>query len=331
MVALLAPTCFRSILLQDSLTMSERIHINLQHAISSVIEPGWSRMEQKFRPLVQTSPNHIEIQVLCALALRITRLAIAGDLLARKGLDEEGHALQRPALEAIINLSYIFYSGPRVTAKSGKSEKDTLGLCEQFCAYANVAYVRVIRRDPNRIREVFQKHRGLSDAECDQLIAENIRLAIEASATHGCAERRWHKSDLRSMVNVVLSDPPPFIDSEILRTIVFDLDSSNSSVHADALSMRTQYSDHGTDLLKLVYKEQAMRGDIVAALALSSWRAIGWYFGELDWVVKMINRELGNEFRKRLNAQARLLSGFIVTGKSSHEFPWMPLKSFVLR
>lgn len=310
--------------------MSELPPNIFQHAICSIMEPGWSRMEQKFRPLVRPSSELVEVQVLCGIALRLTRMAIAGDLLARKGLDEEGHVLQRPAFESIINLSFIFYSGPRAAAKPGKPpQKSTIELCKQFCAYADVAYWRLAKRNPARIRETFKNRRGLSDSDCDELLAENLRLSQEASIIHECGKSRWHKMDLRSMVEVVLNDPPPFVDSKLLKSTFDDLDSSNSAVHADALSLRTQYNDHGTDLLKLVYKNDAIRGEIVAALTLSAWRAIGWYFNDLEWVNMMINEELYREFRLRHDAEAKKLTRFILIGGSSREFPGMPMKTFV--
>jgi hypothetical protein len=285
--------------------MSETRRVPIRHAYSSIIEPGWAEMVRKFRPMVRATSQCIEVNVICGLALRITRLAIASDLLGRKGLDEEGHIPQRSASEAYVNLGYIFHSGPRRKPKTGSQpEKDTRGLCLQFCAYADIAYLKLVSKDPDRVRETFKKRQGLSDSEYDALHAEHLRLADEAINIHGCTKERWHTMNIQDMAQKLLDDPPPFMDHEFCKLLLSNFVSSNSAVHADALSIRTQYKDHGSDLLELVLKPDVVRGDAVASLAVSSWKAIGWYLNESTWVDKMVNDQLRNVLRERFDAAA---------------------------
>lgn len=283
--------------------MSETRQVPIRHAFSSIIEPGWAEMVHKFRPIVSATAMAVEINVLCGLALRITRLAIASDLLARKGLDEEGHILQRSATEAYVNLGYIFHCGPRRRPKKGSQrEKDTHGLCLQFCAYANIAYLKLISKDPDRVRETFKRRRGLSDSEYDALHAEHLRLAEEAQRTYGCVKDRWHSMNIQDMAQKLLDDPPPFMNLDLGKMLLSSFVSSNSAVHADALSIRSQYMDHGTDLMELVLKPDVVGGDVVASLAVDGWRAIGWYLKEEDWVNEMVNAQLSHMLKERYAA-----------------------------
>lgn len=284
--------------------MSETREISTHRALSAIIEPGWKEMERKFRPMAQATAMAVEINVLFGLALRITRLAIACDLLAEKGLDEEGHILQRSATEAYINLGYIFYAGPRLTGKKPNSrpEKDTRGLCLQFCAYADIAYLKLVEAEPDRARSTFKRRMGLTDTEYDALHKEHVRLAEEAARIHGCLDKRWHPMALPDMAKKLLNDPPPFADQTFTQLLPSNFVSPNSATHADALSIRSQYRDHGTDLVELVFKPDVNRGDEVASLAISGWRAIGWYLNEMEWVADMVKRQLHRELEQRFDA-----------------------------
>ncbi len=280
----------------------ERI-ISIRHAFSQIVEPGYQRMVTKFRPLVKDLSLSTEVNVLCALALRITRLAISGRLLAEKGLDEEGQLPQRSATEAYVNLCYIFHTGPRLIKAAGP-EKDTRGLCLQFCAYADLAYWKSIKNDLDRVRDVFRRRKGLSDPELDAMNLEQERLATEAVTIHGCTQSRWHATNLVDMARQVIKDPPPFADPEFDEMLLKSFVTSNSAVHADSLSIRSQYRDHGSDLMALIFKEETIRGDAVARLGINSWKAIGWYLNELDWVEKMITEQLGKVLKQRFDEAA---------------------------
>lgn len=284
--------------------MSDEVrNVPIRHTYSSIIEPGWGEMVRHFRPVVRETAMATEVNVLFGLSLRITRLAIAAKLLAEKGLDEECHMPQRSAVEAFVNLCYTFYTGPNRRDKSGRAiEKDTRGLCLQFCAYADVAYLKLVRHNPDRVKATFQKRQGLSDIEYDALHAEHERLANEAVNVHGCRSERWHAMNIQDMAAMVLKDSPPFLDEELCAMLLTNFVSSNSAVHSDSLSIRSQYKDHGTDLLELVFKPDTVRGDVIASLAVSSWKSIGWYLNESEWVNRTINDLLRKELRMRFDA-----------------------------
>lgn len=302
--------------------MSETRLVPIGHAYSSIIEPGWAEMVRKFRPMVKATAMATEVNVLLGLALRITRLAIASDLLARKGLDEEGHIPQRSATEAFVNLGYIFYCGPRRKPKTGSQpEKNTRDLCLQFCAYADVAYLKLVNRDSDRARATFKRRKGLTDTEYDALHAEHVRLADEAINIHGCTPERWHTMNIQDMAQKLLKDPPPFMDLDFCKLLLSNFVSSNSAVHADALSIRTQYKDHGTDLLELVFKPEIVRGDAVASLAISSWKAIGWYLNESKWVDDMVNNQLRKVLRERFDAATPKSTTILLPDWLSEDIP----------
>ncbi len=275
-------------------------NISIQHSMSAIVEPGWTEMVRKFRPVVQATAMATEINVLFALALRLTRLAIASDLLARKGLDEEGHIPQRSAVEVYVNLCYIFYSGPRRQDSRGRpKEKTTRDLCLQFCAYADIAYYKLVKADTDRVRSIFKKRQGVTDLEFDAMLLEWARLDNVARTIHGCPDSRWHTMNIQDMSKKVLAAPPPFMDHQFCEMLLSNFVNPNSAVHADSLSLRSQYKDHGTDLLELVYKPDAVRGDAVASLAISSWKAAGWYLSEAAWVEQMIGNKLREVLRER--------------------------------
>lgn len=123
------------------------------------------------------------------------------------------------------------------------------------------------------------------------------------------------------MAQKVLDDPPPFMDPVFGKLFLSNFVSPNSAVHSDALSIRSQYKDHGTDLMKLVFKQDVIRGDAVASIAVSSWKAIGWYLKESKWVDGMVSEQLGKVLRERFDSAPAKPKLIILPDWLNDEFP----------
>lgn len=281
----------------ESMKETKERLISIQHFCSDIVEPGYVRVANRIRPKVDATVFSPEVNVLCGLNLRITRLAIACRLVSAKGLEVEALILLRSGAEALVNLAYIFHSGPR-----REGEKSTRDLCLQFIAYAEVAYKKLIESKPERVREVFKRRKNMSDQEYDALHETHLELARRATDDHGCRSERWHPMNLKDMAQKVLDDPPPFIDQEFCQPILSSFVSANGAVHVDALSMRTHYADHGEGLLELVFDKEVIWGDVLSTLAFSSWKAVADFLNEREWLNQMLDEELSRVLKERFDS-----------------------------
>ena len=111
----------------------------------------------------------------------------------------------------------------------------------------------------------------------------------------------------------VLNDLPCFADEAFCGMLLNSFVSPNSAIHGDALSMRSQYADLRNGPLELTLRPRSPRADAVAYLAIGSWKALGEFFNESDWVKQLIGERLRQVLRPRFDAAQRKKNKIVLT------------------
>jgi hypothetical protein len=261
---------------------------------SDVLEACHNELRTIFEPKIFVTQAEPEVAAFTAITLRLVRLAKATALLSKEGIVEESQLPYRSATESVVNLLYIMYAGPATGTKSRNA------LAQQFIAYADVAYLKMLQARPSQARAAFNKRQGMSDTQFDTFMAEKMNLAQHAAEVHGCTKTRWHGTSLAAMAKIVRDNLPPFVNPDIAGQLLSTFVSANSATHSDALSLRSQYIELGNRPLELVYRADPVYADVVANEALWAWKTLADYYGQLDTVEECFRRHLEQEFNRRV-------------------------------
>lgn len=270
--------------------------VDISYLYSDALEASHSELRGHFEPMIRATQALPEVHVFTAITLRLVRLAQATTLLCKQGLTEESQLQYRSATELIVNLLYIMYVGPST------GQKTQSALAQQFLAYGDLAYAKMLRCRPEQARAAFKKQRGMSDADFDAFLAEKQRLALEAASRHGCTSTRWHNINLADMAKLVKGNAPAFVDGTMADLAFSSFVGANSATHADALSLRSQYNALGNQPLELIYQEDTSYANAVGMEAMWAWKTIAEYYNQSDFLEKCIDTHLRAVLKNRYQA-----------------------------
>jgi|GEM_PF-4453718 len=275
----------------------EKHKVPIDFIVPDVVESCYMEVRKKFELLIAGTDSLTDVQVLAGLSLRIVRLSIATRSLIKAGLFEESQLPFRSAAECTVNLLYILKVGPAL------GDKTSNALAKQFSAYGDVAYEKMLKARPATARRAFKRAQGMTDAEYDIFYADKLRLSTDAKTVHGCRSSRWHTLSLTAMAEKVRDNRPPFVDGQFADLMFSSFQGQNSAVHADALSLRSQYKALGNAPLEIKLVSDSMYADATAMMTLWSWKMIADYYGQLDWLQDMLEKAMRHELGKRLDAE----------------------------
>lgn len=267
------------------------IQIDLAYLQSETLKACHPELRRYFEPLILATQGLSEVQVMAGITLSLARFSMATETLCRAGLTDESWLPYRSATESIVNLLYIMYVGPKIQGVTQTR------LAQQFTAYGDVAYLKMLRKRPGQARAA-RKRQGVSDAEFDAFVTEKEH-ADRAAKTLGCRPERWHQVSLHDMGALVRDNAPSFVDSKIADQAFSTFVSANSATHGDALAIRSRYKGQGNQPLELKFVENPIHAEIVATMLLWAWKVLGDYYGKIDVVEECYQKHLGILSEKR--------------------------------
>ncbi len=174
--------------------------------------------------------------------MKAYKLAKSLDLLESAGYAEECNAIARPLFEVFVNLYFILYAGVEGDTTSER-------LAEQFCAYADIAYCKYVN-SAGTVQATIHRIHG---PDPTSFMSEVKRLSDRAEAL-GATRNRWHSLNFTDMAQKISKRLPFFLDSNDRKQIEYLVSAAkrmNSSVHADAMSMRIDYRSSGSAPLEV--------------------------------------------------------------------------------
>ena len=146
----------------------------IAYSYTSILEACHDELRLHFEPKIEANRNRREVQVLAAITLRLSRLAKATELLCKAGHTEASQMQFRSATESIVNLLYIMYVGPSKDAKTQSL------LAQQFSAYGDVAYYKLLNTRDDNGRKFIKEGYNMSDFQFDVFLADKKRLSDKA-------------------------------------------------------------------------------------------------------------------------------------------------------
>jgi hypothetical protein len=269
----------------------------LDYVYCDLVEAAAEPFRNQFEPMLQATAHLPEVQVLAALTLRIRRLSKITRWMCEEGYAEESQILFRSATEAMINLLYIMDVGPRLGHKARPD------LTEQFLAYGDVAYLKLLTGRGSRARDTFKKRKGFTDQDYDQFFAAKEQKEETARRVHGCQSIKWSKYSFAKLSEFVRENLPDYVDPKLSYMLFECFAGANSAVHGDALSLRSQYEALGNKPLEFVLAPENNYADSVAMQVTWAWKANGRYFNRDDWVEDLLAKEM----RRLVSARVKTL------------------------
>lgn len=262
------------------------------------LERYYDELRSRFEPLVHATDRLPETTLITALTMRLNRLAQITRIVCKQGFKPEAQILFRAALESLVNLVYIMEVGPKL------GDKSSAELAQQFWAYGDVAYEKLIRTRDKESRQAFAKHHGMTDAQYDVFYQEKKKLR-DAAIKAGCQKGSWHNLDLNSMANLVKEHSKHY--QAVWADLLFSSQvGENSAVHGDALFLRSYYNETSAKPLELVQSDAEVYANAVSTMARDAWEIMAEYFGQdhLDWFNAFQKAKLSELMKERADLVA---------------------------